>query len=191
MRGQQVDMAPTGRLDDRVAVAQGDAQQMLKCDLRKIEERLRVIVEACQERPSAIDGYILDSANSVISVETTIVQAHRVMNERVYAEDSPLRASSDIWGAFIEQKDEFQAFYVSALKALEIYKEVLLAYNLSKSITKPLLGNGDLERIRQDKRTHVDERQECITTISEFHSKFSAMLAVLADLPTPANIPRI
>jgi hypothetical protein len=176
-------MAPTGHLNDRVAVAQGDARQMLEYDLREVDERLRVIVEACQEMPSVIDGYILDSANSVISVETTIVQAHQIMKERVYAEDSPLRASSDVWEAFIEQKDEFQAFYVSALKALEIYKEVLRAYNLFKSVTKPLLAKGDLERIRQDKRTHVDERQECITAVSEFHSKFSAMLAVLAGLP--------
>ena len=180
LRKVSEEMAPTGHSNDRIGEVQKDARHMLNYDLREIDERLRVLVEACQEMPSAIDNYILDSA---MNFETTIVDAYRIMKASVYAEDSPLRASSDVWEAFIEQKDEFLAFYVSALKALEVYKEVLLAYNRFRGMSKSSPEKGDLERIRQDKRTHVDERQECISAVSDFQGKFSAMLVALIGGP--------
>jgi hypothetical protein len=151
---------------------------MLMTGLSDIEVRLRAIVEACQEAPRAIDGYVLDSANGV-SVDNTITQAYRILKDSVYSEGSSLRASSDVWEAFIEQRDEFLEFYFSALRALEIYKEVLLTYNLSRS-AHTSSGKGDLEQIRQDKRTQVDERQECIIAVREFQGKFSAMLTILS-----------
>ena len=54
------------------------------------------------------------------------------MRSRVDAEESSLRADRDVWDAFKEQRSEFIFFYRSALRELETYKEVLMAYRQMK-----------------------------------------------------------
>ena len=44
---------------------------------------------------------------------------------------------------------------------------------------------GDLERIRRDKRVHVEERDACLKAFSDFQDKFSAMLAVFCPVVMP------
>ena len=99
------------------------------------------------------------------------------MKAGVYAKDSFPRIGRNLWEAFKEQEDEFVGFYKSAIKALEIYTEVLQTYSLVRG--EAALQHGDLEGIRQDKHAQVEERNECIEAISDFHGKFSAMLTVL------------
>jgi hypothetical protein len=180
-------MASTGRLSDRVVVDQMDARHKLDRELHEINEQLQVIIDTCQRLPSVIDDYILGSTNGVISIEATIVEAYQVMKTNVYSSDSPLRASSDLWEAFLEQKDEFLGFYTSALNELEVYKEVLQAYNSFRAAAKLLPDRSGLERIRRYKHIHVDERDKCIGAVTDFYGKFSAMLAVLAGRPAPVN----
>src|SRR5215813_5769535 len=158
-------MAPTGDLGTGIALDQANARQ-LHVDLREVDERLRAMVEAYLENPSAIDSCFLNGTNRAVDVKATITEAYRIMKTRVYAEDSLLRADNDVWEAFEEQKEEFVGFYRSALKALEIYREVLQAYNLvqREAVREPQ--RGEIERLRQDKRAHVEERDACIDAVS-------------------------
>ena len=162
-----------------VTVDQGDTNHKLDFDLYQIKGQLQVIVEVCEETPSVIDGYVVGSSPSTMDIETMIIGAYRVMKMSIFAEDSQLLASSDIREGLLAQREEFLMFYSSALKELEIYKEVLQAFNLFKSTSRPLSGRGNLELIRENKRTHVDERHQCISAVSNFYGKFSAMLAAL------------
>jgi len=156
-----------------------DVRYKLNDELHELDARLQTMVDAYQEKPSVIDNAILDNTSYAVDVDRVITEVYQIMKTRIYAQDSPLRADTDVWEAFKEQKDEFIDFYKSALRALETYREVLQAYNLMNREASPLLQRGDLERIRQDKRTHVEERERCIKAISEFHGKFSAMLVIL------------
>lgn len=171
-------MAPTGDPGTGVAIDQANARQ-LNDELRDIDERLRDMVEVYQENPSTIDSCVLNITNRAVDVKSTITEAYRIMKTRVYTDDSPLQAENEVWEAFEEQKDEFIVFYRSALKVLEIYREVLLAYNIVQCEVGPELQRGDIERIRQDKRAQVEERDGCIDAVSDFHGKFSAMITFL------------
>ena len=164
-----------------VAAGQADARHKLNDELLQISERLSVMVDAYEEKPSTIDIDILNATDCTVDIEAAITKVYRVMKTRVYAEDSPLRADEDVWEAFKEQQDEFIVFYKSALKALDIYKEVLQAYSLVQGKARRRPRHGHLERIRQDKHAHVAERAGCIEAVNDFHSKFSAMLTVLSS----------
>lgn len=171
-------MVPTGDPGTGVVVDQVNARR-LNDELRELDERLRVMVETYQENPSAIDSYVLDITNRAVDVKATITEAYRIMKTRVYVDDSALRADNDVWEAFEDQKDEFIGFYRSALKALEIYRVVLQAYNHVQCEAGPQPQHGDIEHIGQDKRAQVEERDGCINAVSDFHSKFSAMITIL------------
>ena len=161
-----------------------DTSHEVREELRKADERLRAIVRTYEEKPSAIDSVILGITERTTSVETVVTGTFRLLQARVYAKDSPMRSDRDVWEAFREQKDEFIGFYKSALTALEAYGEVLQAYCAVKRKSVPPQP-GDLERIRQDKHVHLEERAACIEAISDFQAKFSAMLAVLCPVSLP------
>jgi hypothetical protein len=96
----------------------------------------------------------------------------------LYAEDSALCTDPDAWEALNDQKDEFLEFYKTAISALETYKAVLPAYKLiNDGTSRPR--RGDLERIRQDTRTLITERDLCIEAVSNFQGKLSGMLTIL------------
>jgi hypothetical protein len=157
-----------------VAINQLDVQRKLNDDLRELVERLSTMVEAYQEKPSAIDTDVIDS-----TIRAVITDIYCTMKSSVYADDSPLRAEREVWDAFQEQQDEFIDFYKSAQRALEAYKEVLQFYNLVMGQARVQPQLGDLQRIRQDKHAHVEERDECIEAVSDFYGKFCAMLTVI------------
>jgi hypothetical protein len=168
-----VDPCSGGAGDQRAARGE------LKDELRSIEERLRAMLEVCEENPSAIDSGLLSTTGCAMDVRAAVIDAYRIMKVRVYAEDSPLRANHDVRAAFEEQKDEFIGFYKSALTALEIYREVLQTYSLVNTAAEPRPQRGDLRRIQQDKQVQVAERTGCIEAVGDFHGKFSAMLTIL------------
>ena len=151
----------------------------LKDELRGIERRLRDILDVYEENPGAMDSGLLSINDRAVDVRAAVIGAYRIMKTRVYAEDSRLRADHDVWTAFSEQRDEFAGFYRSALTALEIYREVLQTYSLVNRAAKPRPRRGDLKQIQQDKQVQVAERTRCIEAVGDFHSKFSAMLAIL------------
>ncbi|MGP7998902.1 MAG: hypothetical protein ACLPKI_16530 [Streptosporangiaceae bacterium] len=164
--------------------AAADAGQQVREELRRADERLRAMVRAYQEKPSAIDDAVLLAIDRTVSAEAAITGTFRLLQARVYAEGSPMRAERDVWEAFCEQKDEFAAFYRSALTALESYREILEAYRAVKRRSAPPQP-GDLKRIRRDKHVHVEERDACLEAFSDFQGKFSAMLAVLCPVVLP------
>lgn len=173
-------MAPTANAGGGVIASKADAHGKLNRDLRKIDERLQAMVNAYQEKPSVIDDDVLNAADHISDIETTVTEVYRIMKTRVYAEDSPLRVdNNDLWEASWEQKDEFIDFYKAALMALETYRKILRIYSLLKSEAGPRPQHGDLERIRQDEHAQVKERAGCIEAISDFQRKFSATLSVL------------
>jgi hypothetical protein len=167
------------RNSTRVAERELDAWYKLRGELREVDQRLRAMLDVYEEKPSRIDCGILASTNRATDIGAVVYDIYWIMKGRVHAEDSPLRIDGDVWEAFKEQEDEFLGFYKSALKALETYTQVLRAYNLviGKAKLRPQLG--DLERIRQDEHTHVEERDQCIEAISDFHGKFSTMLTIM------------
>jgi hypothetical protein len=161
-----------------------DADPGVAETLREADERLRAMVCAYEENPSAIDNGVLNTGRRARSVEAEITGTFRLLQAKVYAEDSPIRADRDIWEAFREQRDEFAGFYRSALTALEAYHEVLQAYGAVKQRSQ-LPQPGDLERIRRDKHVHLEERAACIQAVSDFQRKFSAMIVVLQPVILP------
>jgi hypothetical protein len=171
-------MTPTSDPGTGVAADQANSRQLNDL-FHLIDARLGAMVEAYQEKPSIIDSSVLDATGDSMNVEATITEAYRIVKTHIYAKDSFLRPASDVWEAFNEQKDEFIGFYRSALRALEIYQEVLAAYSLLHCKAKPEPQHGDLAHIRQDKHAQVAERDRCIEAISDFHGKFSAMLSIL------------
>jgi hypothetical protein len=170
-------MTPTGDPHSSVAADQLDDRHKLNSELRAIDDRLRAMVDAYQEKPSAIDGDVLHATSRDVGIEATITETYRMMKVRVYANDSFLQVDKDLRDAFKEQEHEFVGFYKAAIKALETYAEVLETYRLVRREAETR--RGDLERIRQDKHAQVEERDVCIEAISDFHGKFSAMLTVL------------
>jgi hypothetical protein len=175
-------MAPSAKVGGDVATGRADARRKLKDDLREIGERLRVRVDAYQEKPDVIDSDVLNDSDHASDIETTIIEVYRIMKAHVYAEDSPLRVNDDLWEASREQEDEFIDFYTSALMALETYREVLRAYILLKGEAGSRPQRGDLERIRQDEHAQVKERARCIEAIRDFQEKLSATLTVLYSI---------
>ena len=172
------EMASAGGLGGGVTDGQGDVHNV-KDELLRLDERLKALVDTYEEKPSAIDRGVLNTINCAVDVEAAIAEAYRTMKSRVFTEESPLRADNDLWEAFREQQDEFIEFYKSALNAVENHKELLLHYSLVKEKARKRPRHGDLERIRQDNHVYVEERDECITAVSNFYGKFSAMLTDL------------
>lgn len=171
-------MRPTGE-PSSVVTDQADARHMLNDELRDIDDRLLAMVDAYEEKPSAIDNSVLNAANRDVDIEAAITEAYRIMKDRVYANESLLRGDNDVWEAFKEQQDEFISFYKAALKALETYTEVLKSYRLVQGDATQRPHHGDLELIRQDKHAQVEERNRCIEALTDFQGKFSAMLTIL------------
>lgn len=174
-------VTPVRDFDDSAAA---DVALQLNEELRKAEARLRVMVRAYEEKPSAIDDAALVPIDRTTSVEAAVTGTFRLLQERVYAEDSLISADPDVWEAFCDQRDEFVSFYRSALTALETYREVLNAYRATRRRSAPFRP-GDLERIRRDKHVHVEERDACLEAFSDFQGKFSAMLTVLSPVALP------
>jgi len=152
--------------------------------LREADERLRLIARMCEERPSAMDSAALYTADIAMDVEVAVTETFDLFDAKVCSEGSPLRSDGDTWEAFREQRDEFVGFYRSILIALEVYREVLQAYRIVKQKSFPLQ-RGELKRIQQDKRVHIEERDACIRAFSDFQKKFSAMLAVFCPAVPP------
>jgi hypothetical protein len=171
------------RVGDTASALAGTARQV-GVDLRRANERLGAMIHLYQHNPRTLDDAVLAADDQDASVEATVIGTFRLLQARVYPEDSPLRADQDVWEAFREQRDEFTDFYRSALTALESYREVLEAYRKVKRTQAPLR-RGDLERIQRDKHVHVQERDACLAALREFRGKFSAMLAVLCPVPLP------
>ena len=180
METMHEEMKSADKTDSEASINRLAELQRLDAKLRDIAGRLQAMVEACQERPSAIDYIVLDPADPTMDIETMICDVYRIMKTYVYAKDSPLRIDIDMWEAFKEQEDEFKEFYRSALKALETYREVLWAYRVVKSDVGFRPQRGDLQRIQQDKQAHVEERDSCIEAVADFQGKFSAMLTALS-----------
>lgn len=178
MRGGEVGLARDPS-STRVAERELDARNKLCGELREVDQRLRAMLDDYQEKPSRIDCGILTATDRATGIGSVIGDIYWIMKGRVYAEDSPLQVDGGMWEAFKEQEDEFLDFYKVALNALETYTQVLRVYNfvIGKAERQPELGV--LERIRRDEHAHVEERDQCIEAISDFHGKFSAMLAIL------------
>jgi len=164
--------------------AAADVGQQVREELRRADERLRAMVRAYEEKPSAIDDAVLGTTDRSTSVEAVITGTFRLLQTIMYTEGSPMRAECDVWEAFCEQKDEFVGFYRSALTTLESYREILEAYRAVKRRSVPLRP-GNLERIRRDKHVHIEERDACLEALGDFQGKFSAMLAVLSPVALP------
>jgi hypothetical protein len=156
-----------------------DARRELNSDLGAIGQRLQTMIATYEEKPSALDGDILEIKNHESGITAAIAETYKIMNNRVYSEVSPLRADDDLWEASKDQKGEFIHFYRSALMALETYQKVLKAYRMLDGEHGPRLHRGGLERMQQDAHTQVKERTRCIEAISDFEAKFAAMLSVL------------
>lgn len=180
-RGRCAEKTVASDLEPRSGTYQEDACRELVEELREIGDRLRIAVDAVEENPSSLDRAMLNAPGHVTGIEAVIVDVYRVMKDRVYGSDSSLWTHGDIRDAFKEQEDEFIDFYRSALKALEIYKEVLRAYRFLKDQAVSMPRRGDLQRIRQDEHAHKDERDECIAILCDYRDKYSAMLAILSS----------
>jgi hypothetical protein len=148
-------------------------------ELLEIDGRLRSIVDDYYERPSAIDGGLLGKDGLKPNIDETIVGAYRLIRMRIYSDDSPLRRNEDVWDAFDEQKDEFVEFYNAALNGLEIYKEMLELHRANRDRVGWQPQGAEMECIRQEKYICLAERSKCISAISDFHGKLSAMLTIL------------
>jgi hypothetical protein len=172
-------LMPTRDSGVYAAATDQGADRKLADELRDLDERLREMLDVCEEKPGAIDAGLLSDGDRDMDVGAVISNTYRIMKTQVYAEDSPLRADRDVWTAFEEQKDEFIAFYKSARTAVEIYREVLQAYHRAKMTAELVAAPGDLKSLQQDKHVQVAERSGCIEAISDFRGKFSAMLTIL------------
>jgi len=151
----------------------------VKIALLELGEQLKALVDTYEEKPGVIDMHVLNTTSQAVDVEAMIIKVYRVMKRRVFTDESPLQVDTDLWQAFREQQDEFLEFYKFALNAVEVYKEVLRYYTLVKDGARLYPQHGDLEGIRQDNRAYMAERDDCITAVSNFSGKFSAMLIAL------------
>lgn len=151
----------------------------VKIELLELGEQLKALVDTYEEKPGVIDMDVLNTTSRAVDVEATITKVYRVMKSRVFTDKSPLRVDTDLWQAFREQQDEFLEFYKYALNAVEVHRELLRYYRLVKDEARLRPQHGDLEGIRQDNRAYTAERDECITAVSNFSGKFSAMLIAL------------
>lgn len=171
-------MMAAGGLDDGTASGRVDVSSVAD-ELLGLDERLRGLIFLFDEAPSAIDNELLNAGRLAVGVEAVLTQVYRAMKDKVFSEKSPVRVDADLWEALREQRDEFVGFYRSALNAVELHKELHQHFTLVKNQTQSRLQHGDLSAVRQDKQAYLEERDECITAISNFYGKFSAMLAEL------------
>jgi len=172
------ELASARRSAEGVTAGHPDAGNV-KIELLGLGQQLEALIDRYEEKPSVIDVGFLDTAGRAGDVEAMITEIYRVMRNRVFADESPLRVDADLWRAFREQQDEFLEFYKYALNAVEVHKEMLRHYRLVKDEARLRPRHGDLEGVRQDSRAYMAERDECITAVSNFSAKFSAMLVVL------------
>jgi hypothetical protein len=163
-----------------VMAGHADADNV-KIELLGLGEQLKALVDTYVEKPGVIDVDVLNTTSQAVDIEAMITKVYRVMKSGVFTEESPLRQDADLWQAFREQQDEFLQFYKHALNAVEVHKEVLRYYRLVKDEARLRLRQGDLEGMRQDNRAYLAERDECITAVSNFSGKFSAMLIALGS----------
>jgi len=151
----------------------------VRAGLRAADERLRAMLLTYEERPGEIDE-ALGAAAAGPGIERTLTGIFRLLQEQVYADDSPLRLDDqDAWEAFRWQREEFLGFYASALAAVETYREVLQAHPVVLRKLRP----GSLKRLRSDVHVLIGERTACVAAFREFQAKFSSMLTVLAPVP--------
>jgi hypothetical protein len=155
-----------------------------RAELWAAREHLQTRISTYREQPHAIDDAVLAADDGSLSVEVVIVGAYRLLGDLVYTSGSPLGANQELREAFRQQEEELVDFYWSALTAVEAYREVLVAYRALKYGCTPAQ-RGGLERIRRDKRVQLEERVACLAALTDFHNKFSAMLAVLNPVPLP------
>jgi uncharacterized protein YfkK (UPF0435 family) len=162
-----------------ITANQNDFRGKLDEETRKIDERLKFMVEAYQEKPSVIDHHVLEGDNRGSDIEAMITEVYQIMRRQAYSDDCALKADTEIWEAFNEQRDEFTYFYMTALKAIETYKKVMEVHNLMNRSGKRWPKRGDLGRIRHDQDVRIAERYRCIDAVRDFRHKFSAMLTFL------------
>jgi hypothetical protein len=173
------EMTPAQRPAEDVVVGHTDADNV-KIELLGLGQRLKALVDRYEKKPGVIDMDFSDTTvGRTVNVEGTIAEVYRVMKERVFTDDSPLRVDADLWGAFREQQDEFLEFYKHALNAMEVHQEIFRYHRLMMDEARQRPRHGDLEGIRQDNRAYIAQRDECIMAISNFSGKFSAMLIAL------------
>jgi len=147
--------------------------------LRALAARLRAMVEAYEASPRCLDDVISSGLGTAGHAETVIMNVYELMKRRVFAEESPLRVSPEVWAAFQQQQPEFISFFETARIALETYGEILRIYQRVSGAAERSARAGELDGVRQDKHVQVEERRQCITAVREFSGKLSAMLAVL------------
>jgi hypothetical protein len=151
------------------------AYQELSNELHGLDEHLRAMVDVYEETPRLLD----DGQFDVAAAEIAVSMISRTMRSRVYTDNSPLRANQDVWDAFKEHKREFIFFHRSVIIELETYNRVLTAYRRICDDFALLPRSGHLENFRRDTQTLAEAREACVEAISNFHGKFSAMLAIL------------
>ena len=148
-------------------------------ELLSVADRLQSMVDYYCGQPSAVDRILLEADTIEADPQEVMIAAYQMVAVRMCADDSPLRRNQDIWDAFNAQQREFFEFYTAAFNSVEIYKELLALYRSHYDTAERQPYGGQLDRIRQEKYICIEERSKCITAISEFHSKLSAMLSVL------------
>lgn len=167
------------RLPGPAEAGHRDGYAETAADLRALAARLRVMVESYESRPRCLGDVISSGPGTAGYAETVIMNVYELMKRRVFAEESPLRVSPELWTAFQQQQPEFISFFETACTALETYGEILRIYQQVSGAAERSARPGELDGIRQDKHVQVEERQQCITAVREFSGKLSAMLAVL------------
>lgn len=145
-------------------------------DLRKISERLRVMVEEYDEEPSEIDGGVSDEVSDEADVISVVKEAYKLMKGRINDPGSPLRERRGVWAAFNEQQDEFRMFYRTAIRELEILREWLPSYI---DLKDQLLSRGEPRKLLENERVLREQRDNCIDAVTNFYGKFSGMLTGL------------
>ena len=151
----------------------------LGSELHLSAEQLRLAKERYEEIPGKIDADILRAGDRASYVEALIIDIYRVMRAKVYCPGSVLRQDVNVWESFVQQRQEFMEFYWSALNAVEKYKEIVKVYVPMRRRRRPRCQAGNLDLIRKDKQVHIEERESCIRALSNFYSKFCAMLTIL------------
>jgi len=168
-----------GRLPIPAEAGHQDGYAETAEDLRALAERLRAMVEAYEASPRCLDEVISSGPGTAGRAETVIMNVYELMKRRVFAEESPLRVSPEVWAAFQQQHPEFISFFETARTALETYGEILHVYQQVSGAAERSVRPGELDGVRQDKHVQVEERRQCITAVREFSGKLSAMLAML------------
>lgn len=148
-------------------------------ELRALASRLSAMVEAYEASPRSLDNVIAAHGGAAVHAETVIMNVYELMQRRVFAEETPLRANPEVWAAFQDQQPEFISFFETVRTALETYSEILRIYQHVSGLAEYGTRPGELDGVRRDKHVQVEERRQCINAVREFSAKFSAMLAVL------------